>query len=754
MSRRGRLRRRGNSPVSAGSNGTALKSPVIMPPVVRADAPPRADSPARMNSPRTDVPPVVSAITDAGSDAENATESMAALEVEVPIDLTTELRLAAAAATPVVDKEVPLSTAPSIEGVVLAPIGQLKRDLRRRLVDSLEFETSDTIDDVRLLAARVRDKANEFLRRESAALSATELEQIVDQIVDEVAGLGPIDPLLRDPAVTDILVTGVKDVYVERGGKLTREDAAFRDDSHLLTVIDRIVRRVGRHVDEASPIVDARLPDGSRVHAIIPPLALDGPVLSIRRFGPDLDIEALTTNGTLTRRMATLLAGGVHARLNILISGCPGSGKTTLLNALSAFIPRTERVVTIEDAAELRLRREHVVRLETRPPTVDGRDEIDTRDLVRNALRMRPTRVIVGDLCGIEAADVLQAMNAGQEGSLATLHGNSPRDALARLEGMALRGSTSLPVRAVREQIAATIDLVVQVARLSDGRRRVVSICEVAGMDGDNIQTNEIFAFQRSGVLGGRVLGRFVATGTRPHFCERLQAAGVTLPDALFDASHADAEEGTHTSGNGSGAAPPAGHAILATLRDIGGVDERQAREIRQLQAKVRALEVSLEQERLASQAARSSVEELRAQVVASRLELDVMQDEVRAARYEADEQRELQAMLQHRSRSLAMAVMGFVEVLDDLLDAARESVDAAVRDRAVRLQEAASRLLARFGLGEITGVGSLVDEKQHDVLHRVPSDAHASGEVVAVVQRGFTYHGQPVRRAQVLAAE
>jgi molecular chaperone GrpE (heat shock protein) len=367
---------------------------------------------------------------------------------------------------------------------------------------------------------------------------------------------------------------------------------------------------------------------------------------------------------------------------------------------------------------------------------------------------MRPTRIIVGDLRGVEAADVLQAMNAGHEGSLATLHGSSPRDALARLETMALRGSTSLPARAVREQIAATIDLVVQVARLSDGRRRVVSICEVAGMDGDDIKTNEIFAFQRSGVLGGRVLGRFVATGTRPRFGGRLHVAGVALPATLFDSSHAEGEEGAHSSGNGNGAAQTAGQATLATLRDIGGADERQAREIRQLEAKVRALEVSLEQEKLASQGPRASVEELRAQVVASRLELDVMQDEVRAARYEADEQRELQAMLQHRSRSLAMAVMGFVEVLDDLLDAARESVDAAVRDRAVRLQEAASRLLALFGLSEITGVGSLVDENQHEVLHRVPSDAHASGEVVAVVQRGFTYHGQPVRRAQVLAAE
>jgi pilus assembly protein CpaF len=739
--------------VSAGSNGAALKSSVIMAPVMRADPPPRAEIPVRADVAHADASPAVDAIGDAAPATDSASALMAALDVEVPIDLSTELRLAAAAA-PVPEKPVALPTVPSIEGVVLAPIGQLKRDLHRRLVDSLEFEALDTIADVRLLATRIRENAAEFLRRESAALSTTELEQIVGQIVEEIAGLGPIDRLLRDPTVTDILVTGVKEVYVERGGKLAREDASFRDERHLLTVIDRIVSRVGRHVDGASPIVDARLPDGSRVNAIIPPLAVDGPVLSIRRFGSDLDIETLTTNGTLTRRMATLLAAGVHARLNILISGGTGSGKTTVLNALSAFIPGTERVVTIEDAAELRLRQEHVVRLETGPPTVDGRGEVEPRDLVRNALRMRPTRIIVGDLRGVEAADVLQAMNAGHEGSLATLHASSPRDALARLENMALRGSPNLPRRAVREQIASTIDLVVQVARLSDGRRRVVSISEVAGMEGDAISTNEIFAFHRSGVLGGRVLGRFVATGTCPQFGERLEVAGVAIPAGLFDPSHADGEEGSHTSGGGNGAAHPAGQAAVTSLRDIGGADERRAREIRQLEAKVRGLEASLGQEKLATQAARASVEELRAQVVASRLELDVMQDEVRAARYEADEQRELQAMLQHRSRSLAMAVMGFVEVLDDLLDAARESVDVVVRDRAVRLQEAASRLLGLFGLSEITGVGSLVDEKQHDVLHRVPSDAHASGEVVAVVQRGFTYHGQPVRRAQVLAAE
>jgi pilus assembly protein CpaF len=742
--------------VSAGANGAALKSSAVMPPVLRADAPPRAEIAVRPEPARAEPegPPRVDTSDDVALAPSHAADLTAELEVEVPIDLGTELRLAAAVAPRVLDKQVVLPTAPTIEGVVLAPIAQLKRDLHRRLVDSLEFDALDTAGDARLLPARIREKAAELLRRESAALSATELEQIVDQVVAEVAGLGPIDSLLRDSSVTDILVTGVNDVFVERGGKLARADVSFRDDRHLLAVVERIACRAGRRVDASSPIVDGRLPDGSRVNVIVPPLALDGPVLSIRRFGSGVDIETLTANGTMTRRMATLLAAAVHGRLNILICGSTGSGKTTLLNALGTFIPANERIVTIEDTAELRLGQEHVVRLEIRPPTLDGRGEVEPRDLVRNALRMRPTRLIVGDLRGVEAADMLQAMHTGHEGALATLHGGSPRDALARLENMVLCGSANLPARTVREQIATTIDLVVHVARLSDGRRRVVSISEVAGMDGDVITTHEIFAFHRSGVLGGRVLGRFVATGIRPHFSERLEVAGVPLPGALFDASHADGEEALHSASDGNGAGHPAGHPGLPSLRDIGGADERQAREIRQLEAKVRALEVSLERERLATESARASAEELRAQVVASRLELDVLEDEVRAARYDADEQRELQAMLQHRSRSLAMAVMGFVEVLDDLLDAARDSIDPAVRDRALRLQEAASRLLALFGLSEITGVGSLVDENQHDVVHRVPSDAHASGVVVAVVQRGFAYHGQPVRRAQVLSAE
>jgi pilus assembly protein CpaF len=593
----------------------------------------------------------------------------------------------------------------------------------------------------------------EFLRAENAPLSASEREEIVEQVVYEITGLGPIEPLFRDPGITDILVNGAKDIYIERGGRLSRVNTSFRNDAHLLTVIDRIVSRVGRRVDESSPMVDARLPDGSRVNAIIPPLALDGPVLSIRRFGSDLNIESLTTTGTLTRRMATLLAGCVHARLNILISGGTGSGKTTLLNALSAFIPGAERVVTIEDAAELRLQQEHVVRLETRPPNVEGRGEVVARDLVRNALRMRPNRIIIGEVRGVEAVDMLQAMNTGHEGSMATIHANSPRDALSRLENMVMLAGTGLPMRALREQIAATVDVIVQIARLSDGRRRVVSITEVTGVEGDVITTNEIFAFRRSGVAGGRVLGRFEATGVRPRFAERLQVAGVTLPARLFDESTAEGDEATQASQeNGHGLA--AGTLPVTSPADIGGADERHARAVKQLELTIRALEESLEQERRATEGARAGVEEMRAQVMAARIEVDTLQDEVRAARHEADEQRELQAMLQHRSRSLAVAVMGFVEILDDVIDTGRDSADEAMRERAGRLRDGVGRLLALFGLTEITGIGGAADETQHEIMYRVPSDHHPTGTVVAIVQRGFAYHGQPVRRAQVLAAE
>ena len=357
----------------------------------------------------------------------------------------------------------------------------------------------------------------------------------MDQVVYEVIGLGPIEPLFRDRTVSDILVNGPRDIYVERHGKLQRVLTSFRNDAHLLAVIDRIVSRVGRRVDKSSPMVDARLPDGSRVNAIIAPLAVDGPALSIRRFGANLTPQRLVELGAFTDEMLYLLSGCVKARLNVLVSGGTGSGKTTLLNALSSFIPSNERVITIEDAAELRLQQEHVVRLETRPPNAEGRGEVSMRDLVKNALRMRPDRIIIGETRGAEALDMLQAMNTGHEGSLTTVHANTPRDALSRLETMILFAGTNLPDRAMREQIASALDVIIQVSRLSDGSRRVMSVTEVTGTEGDIIQLQEIYRFQRVGITAeGRVAGQFEATGVRPRFADKLLLAGIDLPAKLF----------------------------------------------------------------------------------------------------------------------------------------------------------------------------------------------------------------------------
>ena len=426
---------------------------------------------------------------------------------------------------------------PRIEAPALSPIEQLKVDLHRRLIDRLDLEALEQIKDEASLTQQVRNAVVEFLRMESTPLSQSEREEVIEQIVYEVTGLGPIEPLFRDNSITDILVNGPKDVYVERKGRLARVPTSFRNNAHLLAIIDRIVSRVGRRVDESSPMVDARLPDGSRVNAIIPPLALDGPVLSIRRFGAQITIDQLLELGALTTEMVNLLAGCVQARLNILISGGTGSGKTTLLNALSSFVPAAERVVTIEDAAELRLQQEHVVRLETRPPNAEGRGEVLARDLVKNALRMRPDRIIVGEVRGAEALDMLQAMNTGHEGSLTTIHANSPRDALARIETMIQFAGTTLPTKAMREQISSALDLVIQVSRLSDGTRRVTSVTEVTSMEGDVISAQEIFRFRRQGVSNeGTVVGRFEATGVRPGFMDRLKVAGVELPQNIFAA--------------------------------------------------------------------------------------------------------------------------------------------------------------------------------------------------------------------------
>jgi len=422
-----------------------------------------------------------------------------------------------------------------LETAALSPVEQLKVDLHRRLIERLDLEALESIKDESVLIQQIRNAVVEFLRSEPTPLSQIEREEVIEQIVYEVTGLGPIEPLFRDHTITDILVNGPKDVYVERKGKLARVPTSFRNNAHLLAIIDRIVSRVGRRVDESSPMVDARLPDGSRVNAIIPPLALDGPVLSIRRFGAQITIDQLLEYGALTTEMVDLLAGCVQARLNMLISGGTGSGKTTLLNALSSFIPASERIVTIEDAAELRLQQEHVVRLETRPPNAEGRGEVLARDLVKNALRMRPDRIIVGEVRGTEALDMLQAMNTGHEGSLTTVHANSARDALARIETMIQFAGMNLPNKAMREQISSALDVIVQVSRLSDGTRRVTSVTEVTTMEGDVISAQEIFRFRKQGISGtGQVVGRFEATGVRPSFMEKLRVSGVDLPSSLF----------------------------------------------------------------------------------------------------------------------------------------------------------------------------------------------------------------------------
>jgi pilus assembly protein CpaF len=420
----------------------------------------------------------------------------------------------------------------------LSAVDQLKVELHRRLIDRLDLDALEQIKSESELTSQIRQAVLEFLREEATPLSQREREEIVEQIIYEITGLGPIEPLFRDKTISDILVNGPREIYVERAGKLSRVAASFRNDAHLLAVIDRIVSRVGRRVDEASPMVDARLPDGSRVNAIIPPLALDGPVLSIRRFATDLAAMHLVQNGTLTEDMMQMFGACVKARLNILISGGTGAGKTTFMNALSSFIPETERVITIEDAAELQLQQDHVVRLETRPPNAEGRGEVVARDLVKNALRMRPDRIIVGEVRSGEALDMLQAMNTGHEGSLTTIHANSPRDALSRLETMILMANANLPNRAMRDQIASALHLIVQVARLSDGTRRVTSLVEVTGMEGEVITTQEIYRFARRGIAAdGQVVGQFETTGIRPKFLQRLAVAGVGLPERAFGGS-------------------------------------------------------------------------------------------------------------------------------------------------------------------------------------------------------------------------
>ncbi len=410
-----------------------------------------------------------------------------------------------------------------------------KQRIYERLLQVLDLSFLGSVEEAQA-RTQIREISMRLIVEGGAPLSLGQRQFVVRRIEDELMGHGPLEPLLADPTVSDILVNGASNVYVERRGKLERTEVRFHDDQHLLNIIDRIVSAVGRRIDESSPMVDARLADGSRVNAIIPPLAIDGPMLSIRRFAVELlSVEDLLTIGTLTRPLADVLRGVVAARLNVVISGGTGAGKTTLLNILSGFIPRDERIVTIEDSAELQLQQPHVVRLETRPPNIEGRGEINQRDLVRNSLRMRPDRIVIGEVRGAEALDMLQAMNTGHDGSLTTVHANSPRDALSRIENMVSMTGISFQLKALRAQMASALNIVVQIERSEDGKRRITSVQEINGMEGDIITMSEIFAFRRSGIdEQGNVLGTLVPTGVVPGFHRRLAVRGVNVPITVF----------------------------------------------------------------------------------------------------------------------------------------------------------------------------------------------------------------------------
>src|SRR5205809_2321279 len=428
---------------------------------------------------------------------------------------------------------------PNLQTFERAEYQQVKADLHRKILDRLDLEKlgrtpSDAAREEVLLL--IRNTVNS----EAVPLSFAERERLSREILDEIFGLGPLEPLLKDPSISDILVNRFDKVYVERGGKLERTGLSFKDNAHLMQIIDRIVSRVGRRLDESSPMVDARLADGSRVNAIIPPLAIDGPCLSIRRFGRDpVTARNMIENKTLTEPMLELLSTMVKGRLNILISGGTGAGKTTLLNVLSGYIPNNERIVTIEDAAELQMKQEHVVRLETRPPNIEGKGAVRQRQLVINSLRMRPDRIIVGEVRGEEALDMLQAMNTGHEGSLTTVHANSARDAISRLEVMVTLANANMHLTAVRQQIASAVHLIVQCSRMSDGSRRVTSVTEVTGIETDIVTLQDVFVCDKQGISpDGRVLGAFTATGVRPNFAERLNASGIQFNlDTFFTES-------------------------------------------------------------------------------------------------------------------------------------------------------------------------------------------------------------------------
>ncbi len=411
----------------------------------------------------------------------------------------------------------------------------LKQRIHSKLVDKLDLSRVGELEGD-TLRREIRLVVEHLCDTEDTLLNRNERERLVSEVLDETFGFGPLEMLLKDPTISDILINGPKNVYCERRGRMEKTSVVFRDNNHLMQIIDRIISKVGRRVDETCPMVDARMSDGSRFNAIIPPLALDGACVSIRRFGANpLKLEDLLNFRAFTPEMVMLLEGAIKARLNILISGGTGSGKTTLLNTLSSFIPNTDRIVTIEDAAELQLQQDHVVRLETRPANIEGKGAICATDLVRNALRMRPERIIIGECRGSEALDMLQAMNTGHEGSMTTLHANTPRDALARLETMIMMAGFELPLKAMRTQIASAIDLVVQASRLQGGSRKVTCITEIVGMEQDTVVMQDIYRYDKDGVdESGRAYGRFVATGIRPAFMSRLEAAGVRLPSSAF----------------------------------------------------------------------------------------------------------------------------------------------------------------------------------------------------------------------------
>ena len=412
---------------------------------------------------------------------------------------------------------------------------ELKQRIHSKLVDKLDLSKVGDMEG-ETLRREIRLVVEHLCDTEDTLLNRSERDRLITEVLDETFGLGPLEMLLKDPSISDILINGPKNVYCERRGKMEKTNVIFRDNKHLMQIIDRIISKVGRRVDETCPMVDARMADGSRFNAIIPPLALDGACVSIRRFGSNpLKLEDLLNYKAFTPEMVMLLEGAIKARLNILISGGTGSGKTTLLNTLSSFIPNTDRIVTIEDAAELQLQQDHVVRLETRPANIEGKGAITATDLVKNALRMRPERIIIGECRGAEALDMLQAMNTGHEGSMTTLHANTPRDALARLETMIMMSGFEMPLKAMRTQIASAIDLVVQASRLQGGCRKVTAITEICGMEQDTVVMQDIYRFDKDGIdETGRAYGRFLSTGIRPAFMGRLESAGVRLPSSAF----------------------------------------------------------------------------------------------------------------------------------------------------------------------------------------------------------------------------